>query len=323
MDWSVSHVLSFEDNLTKLVNNDFALALENAWWDKLMSERPIGSRQETMEFLLTTADIHLLDDGQMKYDELVRSFMVLKSKDRGTGLKIRRNDFEDDRLESAQDWAAQAGAAMALAPQYQAADLLLAGETGLAYDGVAFFAATHPVNPFDPAKGNYSNLLPANPLVDSNGEVILANFNAAEAQMRSFSMPNGRNRNLAPTFLVVPPSLKQAGLQITQARVIKATENVNDQDFVAKWNGKSHTGVELIVINELEVAPSDWYVGTSNGGTAGLLPFIYGLRRAYNINSYNGITNVELGLRNELEWQVRGRNDAIYGHPYTMVKSKG
>ena len=313
MDWSIAHVMTVEDRLMKIANNDYEESLKNAWWDKLMRERPSTGRKEFLEFLLTTADIHLLDTGTMKYDELVRSFFEFTNQKKGTGLKVNRDQFDDNELGFVSDWAAQAGAAMALAPQYDAIDLIKAGETAICYDGKAFFATDHPINPFDPGLGSYSNLLTGLPLVDANGLVIPSNFNAAKAKMRSFVMPNGRNRNLLPTFVVVPPSLELAADQLTKGKFISATDNV-----IATANN----GVEKIVINELETSPSDWYIATSNSGT-NMLPLMYANRRPYAINSYTGLTQAELNLRDELEWQIKGRNVAFYGHPFTMIKVKG
>jgi hypothetical protein len=58
-------------------------------------------------------------------------------------------------------------------------------------------------------------------------------------------------------------------------------------------------------------------------GGMGILPFIYSLREAYNMNSYTGVTDFLLNQMNELEWQVRGRNTMVYGNPYQMAKFKG
>jgi phage major head subunit gpT-like protein len=324
MDFTIEHVLTFEDTLAKLVNNDYAIALGNAWWDRLMTERPIGGRQETWEFLLTNADIHLLPEGQMIYDELVKQFLVLKSQKRGTGLKIKRDDWLDDKLDPVADWAGQAGAAMALAPQYQAVDLLKAGETGKAYDGKAFFATDHPTNPGDAGAGTYSNLLSPFPLADPiTGHANLASLNEAKAKMRSYSMPNGRNRNLVPSAIVCAPRNEMAALEAAQARYLTATENVFAEGFGGKINGKINNGLDVIVVNELENAsdPDSWYLVASNNGS-GLLPFVYGLREAYFMTSYTGATQVTLARADELEWIIRGRNVAIYGHPYSMIKVK-
>jgi phage major head subunit gpT-like protein len=319
MDWSAQHVLSLEDELKVIQMNEYELALQNLWWDKLMSKRPIGGRQETWEFMLATASIKHLDPGEMKYDSMVRGSLRLESGDMGDGLRVSRNQFEDDKISFAADWASQIGADMALVPQRQAVALLLAGETGLGYDGVAFFSNSHPTNVAAGASGGtYDNLLETNPLVDVDGKVIPANYNTAEARLRSFTMPSGQNRGLAPTLMVVGPALKLAAQTITGAQFIDATNNPA-AGGIGTFNGQINTGIGLVVVNE--ITDLSWYLIAGNAGTQ-LLPLIYGERKPYTMTSYDGISDAELGRLNQVEWQVRGRNVAIYGHPFQAVKSK-
>lgn len=323
MEWSIPHILTFEDRLQVLANDDYAIAQQNLWWDRLMSEITSTGRKEIFEFLLTTADIHKLDRGQMVYDDMVSAAFEATNEDFGAGTKVSRNQFSDNEIKKATAWASQMGTAMAMTPQYQLISLLENGETGLAFDGKAFFATDHPVNPFS-GSDTYSNLLTgaSYAIRDTNGNPIPDGFMAVKAAIRGFKMPNGRNRNLVPNVLVVPPQLEKVGLEITQAKIISATENMVANGSGAVINGKVNTGVELIVINELgEISAEDYYVGVSTAGTK-WLPFVHQLREAYYMNSYNGMTQVELNIRNELEWHVRGRNTSFYGLPYQLIKAK-
>jgi len=319
MEFSPAYVLGFEDRLSSIVNEDYLLAAKNLWWPMLMMSRPTDGRTETIEFLLSTAQIHPLDDGQMVYDDLVAAAFRIENKDKGGALKVTKNQFKDDKLEKAAGWAAQMGVQIAMRPQLDAIALIKAGETNLGYDGVAFFSTAHPVHPFAPSLGTYSNLITSNPLVDVDGKPIIANYAKAIGRLRSFIMPNGQNRNLQPLYLVVGPDLAFAAQLLTQARFIDASENVFNTGFGLKQNGVLVPGVQVIVINEL--AAGEWYVVASDVGMA-VAPLIYSEREPYEMTTYDGITQVMLNIENVLEWQVRGRNDAIYGHPYSMVKSK-
>lgn len=312
MLWTVSHVMTVEDRLTKQVNNDYAVALENAWWDKIVIKKPGTGRTEFFDFLLTTAGIEDLPKGQMVYSDLLTQSYQITGKDRGQGLKISRNDFEDDRFGFAGDWAGQMGAAMALDPQYLAVDLLAVGETAKAYDGQAYFSTGHPVNPFDAARGTYDTLITDLSQVDSTlsgtPTLSVANFSAGVAYVQSLTMPNGRNRNLMPALLVTGPKNRKTAREITGAKFISATENV-----------LTDYKVEPLVINE--ITDHSWYLVSTNAGSE-LLPIIYLERRPYEMTSYTGLTQAQLGKSNELEWQVRGRASAAYGHPYQMLKFK-
>lgn len=299
-----SNVRTLEDRFQKLFNNDYEIAAANAWWDQLMTTKQSGGKKEIYNFLLTTADIVDFDEGEMKYSNLMATAFECSNRRRGVeGLKLSREQIEDDEFGFAADWAATAGSAVAMDPQYLALELLANGQTALGYDGVAFFSNSHPVNPLDSAPGTYDNLMEANPL-------SLDNFNKAIARMKSFKMPNGRNRGLRPSLLVAGPSNEKTALEITNAAFISATSNV-----VATANG-----VKPLIINEIE--DGSWYV-VAQAGRAGtsLMPFIYQVRRPFEMTSYTGMQQVELNRCDKFEWHVRGRTAACYGHPFQMVKS--
>jgi phage major head subunit gpT-like protein len=313
MLWTISHVLTVEDRLTKLMNNDYEIAAQNAWWDKLMTERPSTGRREIYEWLLTTAEIEDLPKGQMVYEELVTQAHEAENRDRGKGLKIPRNKWEDDDFKFAGEWAAQMGVAMALDPQYLAIDLLLGGETNKGYDKLPYFHAAHPVNPFDSSKGTLRNLVTDLSQIGGPAgapELTEESFALGVAHMKTYTMPNGRNRNLKPKYLAVSPQREKLAITITGAKFIDATENV-----------LTSYGIEPLVIPELAKEPKSWFLAAENGGT-NQKPLIYQNRMEYQMTSYNGMTQAELNRLNELEWQIRGRKTALYGHPFQMIKFK-
>jgi len=301
---SPANMRTLEDRFQRLFNDDYAVAAENAWWDQLMTTKPSSGRKEIYSFLLTTADIVDFDEGEMKFANLLAKAFECENRRRGVeGLKLSREQIEDDEFQFAKDWAAQAGSAVAMDPQYLALELLANGQTALGYDGVAFFSNSHPINVYDAGAGTYDNLMENNPL-------SLDNFNKAVARMKSFKMPNGRNRNLRPSLLVAGPSNERLALEITNAAYISATSNL-----IATANG-----TKPLIINEIE--DGSWYVVAQSGraGTA-LNPFIYQIRRPFEMTSYTGMTQAELNRCDKFEWQVHGRSAACYGHPFQMVKS--
>jgi phage major head subunit gpT-like protein len=315
MLWTVNHVLSTEDRLEKLQSDAYALALRNAWWDRLVTVRPGTGKRQVFEWLLTTAQIYDLNPGSMRFDDLVTQAHELVHADRGAGLKISRNQWEDDEMAFAADWAKQIGGASALDPQYAAISLIQAGTSGLAYDGEPFFDAAHPINPFDAAIGTYRNLVTNDSQM--GGSAATPNLSAtsltlAVAHMKSFKMPNGKNRNLKPSLLVVPPQLEKTALELTSAGFIGATENV-----------MRNYRIDVIVVNEFANEPTDWYLAAEEGETSGLLPIVRSERRPYALTSYDGISQAELNRLNELQWHLRGRYGHTYGHPYQMLRVEG
>lgn len=246
----------------------------------------------------------------MRFDDLVTQAHEVEHNDRGAGLKISRNQWEDDEFAFAGDWAAQIGGAMAMDPQYAAVELLLAGKTAKAYDGKPFFAPDHPINPFVPSLGSYRNLVTDLAQIGgTSGAPKLSDesLTLGVAHMKTFKMPNGHNRNVKPVVLVVSPKNEKLALELTSAGFIGATENVLRQ-----------FRIEPIVINELGQS-DEWGLAAIDGETPGLLPFVRSERRAYAMTSYDGISQAELNRLNELEWHVRGRYGHTYGHPYQMT----
>lgn len=322
MQITTGAVRTLEDRFVKIYNNDYQLALKNAWWDQLATLKPSEGSKSVYQFLLSSFDLAPLDDGEMVYSNLLSQAFSATNQDRGGGLRIKRNQLEDDEFQFAADWMGQAGAAQALAPQYllvpavvngtvTVPGLIYGGTTQNGYDGVPFFSASHPVNPFNVALGLYPNLY-----TGSTYALSITSYAVGEAKMRGMVMPNGRNRNLKPKWLVVPPTLRKTALEITGARFVTApgaggpTENVFISD-----------GVGVIVVNELDIEPDVWYL-VADGGS-GIGPFIYQLRKAYEMTSYTGMTQAELNRQNVFEWQIRGRDVATYGHPYQMIRFVG
>ncbi len=316
--YTIAHVLTVEDRLQKITNNAYELALQNAWWDKVMTTRPSTGLKELYEWLLTTADIVELPKGQMVYEDIATVEWTIKNAEWGKALQIQKYKWKSDQFGFASDWASQIGSNMALRPQYAAVDLLANAESatlGKCYDGLAFFHAAHPVHPYDASMGTFRNLVTTIGQLDGTGnagapELTVDNFTLAVALMQSYKMPNGRNRNLRPKYLATGPKRRKAAVEVTGARFISATENV----VASSYN------VEPFVVNE--ITDNSWYlIAESTGSNLGG-PFIYQVHTPFEMNSYTGVTQAELNRSRMVEWQVEGFMGASYGLPYHMIKMK-
>lgn len=321
MLWTVKHVLNTEARLTKLQADAYALALRNVWYDRLLTERPGEGARQIFEWLLTTAQIYKLDEGKgLRFDDLVTQATEVTHDDYGVGLEVTRNQWEDDAFGFAGDWAKQIGSAMALDPQYALITLMLNAETtGKAYDGLSFYSKAHPTNPYvGTSGGTFDNLVDDMNDIDSSlpnpttPTLNAANLVSAIAYIKSLKMPNGKNRNLRPAILRVPPQLEKTGIELTSAAFIGATENV-----IRNYQ------LDTLVVNELSVEPKNWYLDCIEGETPDLLPFVRFNRMPFEMTSYNGMTQAELSRKFKLEWHVRGRFGHLYGHPYQSFKFKG
>jgi phage major head subunit gpT-like protein len=297
---TLPNILTTEDRLSKEFNNDYEEALASAWYEPFMMMRQSTGKKEVLKWLLTTANIYESPEGSLRFDDLVTQDQEIENKDHGVGLQIQANQYKDDEFEFAGDWAAQVGASSALYPQKLLLQLLGLGETRSGYDGVPFFSGSHPVNPYNIGGPTYSNLLTASPLSATT-------FNSAVSRLQAFSMPNGESRALQPAYLLVGPNLRKAAMELLHASFIGATDNIfkdyNVQPVVAP-----------------QIAGDDWYVTAKINSRRA--PFIYQEREPFLMTSYDGATQRELNVAKSMEWHLRGRMVAEFGHPFMAVKAK-
>lgn len=277
-----------------------------------MNERPGVGRIERFEWLLTTAQIEELPKGSMLFDDLATQAHEVEHKKFGKGLRIDEDQFKDDEFGFASDWASQMGAAMALHPQTQCVELLKNGSARNGYDGVSFFNAAHPVNPATANGATYSNVIGA-------AALTVDTFVAACARLESFVMPNGESRGLKATHLVVPPALRKVATEITGAKFLAQAGGGTSDNVLLDYN------VKPLVIPQIAAttpggSDTTWYVAGRDRGQLGK-PFVYSLRDAFLMSTYEGLTQAQLSRMQELEWHVKGRAVGAYGHPYTIIKN--
>lgn len=146
-------------------------------------------------------------------------------------------------------------------------------ENPVCFDGKAFFATDHPINvEAGSSGGTYSNLETSFPLT-------LANFQTAKTRMRTFKGADGRSVGSRGNLLVVPPSLEGTARTILQSQYYPkladgATLGNGDVAMVENvWKGTA----ELLVIDELEDNPVDWYLLDTRKA---IKPLIFQLREA-------------------------------------------
>lgn len=332
-------VTTFETNLQELIQASWARTLANKYWDKLMDVKQSQTGQEIYFWLLETARIYPQGQGgNRRYDDITVTNFTIVNQDSGSGLILTKNEIEDNQMVKAKgmstldysaNWARQVGGNAAYWPQQNAALLLQNGEVttgpgGACYDGLSFFNANHPINPYlGAASGVYSNLLAAKPIDETNAPTIVAaakNFGDVIASIQGLKGPNGAPRNLVPRYLMHGPDLRK-----------RANELLGSQYLVAA--AAAGAGTISNVLTTYAIEPILMPEFTSGGdigvyyivcemmaGEGGGL--IYQDRSPYELNSYVPESQIALQRRREFEWTFDGRNAAAYGHPYLIFKVK-
>jgi phage major head subunit gpT-like protein len=308
-------MFDFQSNLNVRYSNAWKRVLDKLWWKSLCITQSSGTLTELYEFMLETAQIRPTGSkGKMlDFEDLVALSHSITNENFGTGLKIDRNSFEDNKYDRAAKWGGDTGSAAAYWPQRQLVSLIQSGKTKNSYDAVPFFSASHPVNPFDDSMGTYSNLITATPLTAANVAAVTATIN-------SIPGPMGAPRYLEPRFMLVDPSNRLNAQTITGAEIITDPTNSTKAAPATNMIKRGWSLGEPIVIPEFANEAGVWYLACESIEDAFEGAFIYQERKAFELTSYTGMTQAELDRINEFEWHLRGRNKAAFGHPYLIFR---
>ena len=326
---------SFQTGLRFRIQNGWDRVIKNLMWDEVMEVYPSQTLTEVHIWLLETANIHEYDLGGIQvFDNVVGQKQEITNKDSGTALRLTKNEIEDNvfrrngmnmvTMDVAGKWADQIGKASAYRPQKQMFRVIKNGETTsfrACYDGKALFAQDHPVNPYDPSSGQYSNLLTgassgaypgACPITGVTLEQAVDNFSKAIGYTQTLKQPNGEPRMLRVRAVLGGPDMKERLPAVVESKFYG--RDGSTEGMVSKW------GINAIICDEL-TTPDEYYlvceVILGEGG-----PIIWQERQGYVLTSYTPATQWELQQRKEFTWDYEGRNECVPGHPYLIFKVK-
>lgn len=339
-----SFLFDVESRWENILVDDYAAlaAAENMWWNNVTKVIPSGSRSHWYTWVLQTAMLEGLGrlGGNLDFPDMVMLEQQFTPEFVGSGLRLLRSQFEDsdgNGIELGTSWMRQIAAQKAYWPQKQVANLLKNGHlnTGLvAYDGLAYFHATHPLNPKNASAGTYGNLIPSVPIDASvAADVALANLAKVFAHIGAIKMPNGNDpRFLQPVGIFAGPTLFPRVAQLTQAKFIAsvagASGDVGGTSDVEAMVSALGYG-RPVKVPELAGFETDttYFVVASAPGVPDdqLAGFVHVEREPVNVRFYTGQgggdgVDAILGRSNQLEWQASGRTITAYGHPYRIFK---
>lgn len=188
-------------------------------------------------------------------------------------------------------------------------------ENPVAFDGVTFFHDSHPVNLDDASMGTYDNIETSFPLTATN-------YATARARMRGYKGADGRRIGVRPNLLVVPPSLETRARTIVQSQYLPQLVDggTNAQGGVGIVENVNINSAEVLVIDDLEDAPLNWYLFDM---TKAIKPYIFQLRQApvftYLINPND--PNVFFNKNFIMGCEMRGAADATL--PFLAFQGQG
>lgn len=175
-------------------------------------------------------------------------------------VEVDRNDIEDDTLGIYAPQAQMAGLAAKEFPDDLVYEAVNNAFTNLCYDGQYFCDTDHPVGPDADSVSNKGTV------ALSNATLTLANasFGAARLAMRKFQDDEGRNLNIKPTILLVPPALE-----------IVATQLMTN-DKLADDNPNPYKGMATVVVDSRLTSDTAWFLLDT---TRPVKPFIFQERK--------------------------------------------
>lgn len=312
-----TYLQNFETELRFVMTNAWTRTLANLWFPRLMNTTTVGGARQYIEWMLESARIQPTGPkgASMSYDPLIAISHTLRHDHFGNGLELFRSDIEDDNIARAPKWADDTGGAQAYWPQRGLVQAMqngkltqLNGRNNTAYDGKAFFAVDHPINPYDDSQDDYSNLHIGTPFTAENLARVVA-------YMRKIRHAGAAPMGPAPILPVFPANFQYRAGQIFDAEVF--TDVLSSSVATASNTFKtSYQFQPAIIADELSNEPTVWYLGVPANQDAFDTPFIYVEREPYSVNTYSPIDQAALSRMQVFRWENRGRNGFAYGHPY-------
>jgi phage major head subunit gpT-like protein len=231
---------------------------------------------------------------------------TLKNKTFEATLAVDKEEIEDDSLGLFEPRARELGRIAARIWFQLLVDALAAGTSALGFDGVAFFSASHPLNP----AGVQSNLDIGGTLQkvmsaandDTNAGVI----NTAVSAMRNYKGEDGRLLGVNPTHILVAPSY-----ELPVRRVLNSALTSNGGTNVMQGY------LQIMVIPELEGATPPWYVADLS---APIKPLILQKRKEVELVAKVSLTDDNVFWQREFIWGVDCRGVAGYGPWWLMAR---
>ena len=268
-------------------------AMPVPWYSKVAMEVPSDTELETYGWMDRIPKMRQWVGPRLVGNAPLRSRSVTNL-DFELTESIPRNKFLDDKLGLYAPIAKNMGWQASKLHDQQLATLIQANPTG--FDGLSFFSTAHLTDIDDAASATQSNSL-ALALTPSN-------YSAARAKMRSWKGKDGQPMGSRPSLLVVPPSLEEAGLQILNADFI-APSTFGGATQVGANQNILKGSADLLVIDELENAPTTWYLLDNSGMVR---PFVVQVRQAPNFVYLNNPSDPNVFWRKEYIFGVDSRS---------------
>jgi phage major head subunit gpT-like protein len=171
---------------------------------------------------------------------------------------------------------------------------------GLTYDGKAFFATDHPVDPDGQVSGTQSNKLTA-------ADLDATTFEAARVAMAKFQGADGRVLGVRGTLLIVPPQLETKAKKIVKAEHLSTGESNPNLGMA-----------EILVLPQLADEPTVWYLADVSRA---IKPLISQVREAPNFVQLTAPDSAPVFSKDMYVFGSSARGAAGYGLWFLITRN--
>ncbi len=233
---------------------------------------------------------------EKEFEDLARGGYELVNKDWEKSFELDRNSIEDDTYGTLAPAAQRLGVAVADNPNVQVTLALEAGDATDCWDGGEFFDTAHPVNPFKPELGTWSNLETTEALDATNFRTQYTNFLAHPDSA-------GRPLNRPPDTLFVDASNYLEALELMNSEFISSSTN-------------ALRGLCRVVLLPRAADAGVWYLAaTKAGGLVVHNPLIVQVRKAPVFVSRTAPDSDRVFTAKKFQYSAESRMGFGYGMP--------
>jgi phage major head subunit gpT-like protein len=234
---------------------------------------------------------------------------TLKNRTFEATLAVDKEEIEDDSLGLFEPRAQELGRIAARIWFQLLVDALIAGTTtGLGFDGLSFFNASHTLNPAAVQSNALGLGALDNTLTPAGDTANAVKINTAVAAMRNYLGEDGRRLGVSPNYIVIPPSRRLAVNRVLSTALIEGGSTNVMSGYL-----------KILEIPELDdfASGQNWYIADL---TAPIKPLILQKRKEIELVSKTSLTDDNVFWQREFIWGVDCRGVAGYGPWWLMAK---
>lgn len=281
-------------NFRALWEDAFLAASSAPQYERFCTIVPSDTDTESYSWLGTVPKMReWLDERQL--EGLAFFTYSITNKHWENSIEVDRDTIEDDKYMLIAPRIQQMAVEAARWPSEYAIDIMVAGITGLCYDGKAFFATTHE----EEDSGAQSNLLTGAGTTLAN---VRTDWVAARTAMHRVKDGKGRPMNLQADCVLVPPDLQDVFEQLFNTTMIALSSGTQQTNVLR--------GAADILVNSYLTDTLDWYPLCT---TEVVKPLIFQNRKSPEFTALDDPRGENVFMRKQYMYGSDARFNAGYG----------